>query len=53
MKGAVSAKKALQGSEMETRELLGGTKENSVFSMRGCFLNEDFKSMIFLPVRPP
>ena len=27
MKGTVSAKKALQGSETETRELLGGTEE--------------------------
>ena len=30
MKGAVSTQKALQGSETETRELLGGTTENSV-----------------------
>ena len=28
--GPVSAQKALQGSETETRELLGGTKENSI-----------------------
>ena len=35
LKGAVSAQKALQGSETETRELLGGTEENSVFPMRG------------------
>ena len=34
-KGAVSAQKALRGSEMETRELLGGTEENSVSPMRG------------------
>ena len=33
-KGAVSAEKALRGSEMETRELLGGTEENSVSPMR-------------------
>ena len=32
-KGAVSAQKALQGSETETRELLGGTEENSVSPM--------------------
>ena len=30
LKGAVSALKALRGSETETRELLGGTEENSV-----------------------
>ena len=35
LKGAVSAQKALQGSETETRELLGGTEENSVPLMRG------------------
>ena len=33
-KGAVSAQKALRGSETETRELLGGTEENSVSPMR-------------------
>ena len=27
--------KAIQGSETETRELLGGTEENSVSPMRG------------------
>ena len=35
LKDAVSAQKALQGSEAETRELLGGTTENSVSPMRG------------------
>ena len=35
LKGAMSAQKALQGSEMEKRELLGGTEESSVSSMRG------------------
>ena len=35
LKGAVSAQKALQGSETETRELLGGMEENSVFLMTG------------------
>ena len=34
-KGAVSAQKALRGSETETRELLGGTEENRVSPMRG------------------
>ena len=31
----MSAQKALRGSEPETRELLGGTEENSVSPMRG------------------
>ena len=35
LKGAVSAQKALQGSEMETRELLGGTEENIVSPTSG------------------
>ena len=30
LKGDMSAQKALQGSKTETRELLGGTTENSV-----------------------
>ena len=30
LKGAVSAQKALRGFETETRELLGGTEENSI-----------------------
>ena len=34
-KGAMSAQKALQGSEMEIRELLEGTEEKSVSPMRG------------------
>ena len=34
LKGTVSAQKALQGSETETRELLGGAEVNSV-SRRG------------------
>ena len=34
-KGAVTAQKALQGSKTGTRELLGGTEENSVSPMRG------------------
>ena len=33
-KGAVSAQKALRGSETEMRELLGGMEENSVSPMR-------------------
>ena len=35
LKGALSSKKALQGSETETEELQGGTEEKSVFPMRG------------------
>ena len=35
LKGAVSAQNALQGSQTETTELLGGPKENSVSPMRG------------------
>ena len=35
LKGAVSAQKALQGSETETMELLGGTEEKSVSPKRG------------------
>ena len=31
---AVSAQKALQGSEMETRELLGGMEEKGVYPVR-------------------
>ena len=34
-KGAVSAQKALRGSETETRELLGGTEETIVSPTRG------------------
>ena len=37
-KGAVLAQKALQGSEKETRELLGGTEENSVFTDEGSLI---------------
>ena len=39
-KGAVSAQKALRGSETETRELLGGTEENSVSPMPGGQIND-------------
>ena len=45
-KGAVSAQKALQGSETETRELLGGTKEKSISPTRGHRFTL-CKSMIF------
>ena len=39
----VSTQKALQGSEMETRELLGGIEENSVSPMRGVFTKKKQK----------
>ena len=35
LKGAVSAQKTIEESEMETRELLGGREENCVSPMRG------------------
>ena len=35
LKGAVLAQKALQGSETEKRELVGGTEENSFFTAKG------------------
>ena len=38
LKGAVSAQKALRGSETETRELLGGTEENSVSPDEGSLI---------------
>ena len=40
LKGAVSAQKALQESEMETRELLGGTEEKSISLIRDHFLQK-------------
>ena len=46
LKGAVSAQKALRGSEAETRELLGGTEENSASPMRGSLICPPGKSMI-------
>ena len=46
LKGAVSALKALQGSETETRELLGGTEENS-FPDEGSLICPPGKSMSF------
>ena len=46
LKGAVSAQKALQGSETETRELLGGTEEKSI-ALTGVIDLPSSKSMIF------
>ena len=46
MKGAVSAQKALQGSETETRELLGGTEEKRYFPNEGSLICPPGKSMI-------
>ena len=43
----MSAQKALQGSETETRELLGGTEENGVFPDKGSFICPPGKSMTF------
>ena len=37
-RGAMSAQKALRGSETETRELLGGTEENSASPTRSLIL---------------
>ena len=47
LKGAVSAQKALQGSETETRDLQGATEENSFFLIRGSLICPPGKSMIF------
>ena len=47
LKGAVSAKEALQGSETEMRELLGGMEENSVSPVEGSSICLLGKSMIF------
>ena len=43
----MSAQKALQGSDTETRELLGGTTENSVSPDKGSLICPPDKSMIF------
>ena len=51
LKGAVSAQKGLRGSETETRELLGGTEENSVSPMRGLFFHRKETEKIELLVR--
>ena len=49
----LSAQKALQGSERETRELLGGTTENSVSLTRGhCLLLPKGNEKIELVARP-
>ena len=39
-------KKPLKGSETETRELLGGTEENSVSPMRGFHKKETEKKLV-------
>ena len=50
---SVSAQKALQGSKPETRELLGGTTENSV-SRRGVSIDLLTTQInYFLPIWPP
>ena len=48
----MSAQKALQGSETETRELLGRTEENSVSLMRGTLLAKRKQKKIELVARP-
>ena len=48
----MSAKKALQGSKTETRELLGGTEDNRVFSRRGVFLYKKETEKIEFMTRP-
>ena len=45
--GAVSAQKALQGGETETRELLGGTEEKS--PTRGFFTQKGNKNLSWWP----
>ena len=47
LKGAVSAQKALGGSETETRDLLGGMEENSVSSTRGHWFNLQANQWVF------
>ena len=49
LKGAMSAQNALQGSETETRELLGGTEEKIISPTRGSLICPPGKSMIFYP----
>ena len=53
LKGAVSAQKAFQGSETETRELLGGTgtEENSVSPTRGHWFALQANQWFFLQKR--
>ena len=46
LESAMSAQKALQGFETETRELLGGTTENSVSPDKGSLICPPGKSMI-------
>ena len=51
MKGAVSAQKTLQGSEADTRELLAGREENSVFPL-GAINKKRKQGKIELVARP-
>ena len=44
----MSAQKAFQGSETETRELLGGTEEKSASSDKVSLICPPGKSMIFI-----
>ena len=47
LKGTVSAQKDLQGSETETKELLGGTGERNIIHKEGTLICPSCKSMIF------
>ena len=52
LKGAMSARKAAQGSKTETRELRGGLEENSISLTIGSLICPPGKSMIFYPSGP-
>jgi len=51
LKSAVSAQKALQGSETEKEELLGGTEEKDILVNEESLICPPGKSM-FLPIWP-
>ena len=53
MKGAVSAQKALQGSEMAMRELLGGTDEKRVSLITGPWFAFIKANQLFLTYLAP
>ena len=52
MKDAMSAQKALQWSETETRELLEGRKENNILLNDGSLICPPGKSKIFSKSKP-
>ena len=53
LKGAVSAQKALQWSETETRELLGGTEEKGTTPTRGHLFAHQANQLFFYLSGPP